>query len=299
MKRVLGILFLLLQLNSHADAATLVFACEPEWASLAKEIGGERVEIYAATTAFQDPHHIEARPSLIAKVRRADLVFCTGAELETGWLPLLLRQASNAKLNPGKPGYLEAAMQVERLEIPNQVDRSMGDIHAAGNPHVHLDPHRLLTISASLLHRLQQIDPANASYYQTRYDDFFQRWQQAVRKWETLAAPLKGSAIIVHHRDWVYLADWLGIKIIGAIEPKPGLPTRAGHLVKLKQRAAAEKADFIVRTAYQSPRAAKRLAELTGLPVIELPYTVGGNKQAKDLFGLFDSTIAMLQMAKP
>ncbi len=281
-----------------ATAALNVFACEPEWASLADELGGERVKTVSATTAYQDPHHIEARPSLIAKVRRADLLICSGADLEVGWLPLLQRQASNAKVLPNTLGYFEASAMVERLDIPVELDRSMGDIHAAGNPHVHLDPRRIQTIAKALQVRLIEIDPAGKDYYQQRFVNFNQRWQQAMNKWQHQASQLKGTRMVVHHRDWVYLFDWLGIEIAGALEPKPGLPTTASHLVSLKQTLKAKPAKMIVHTTYQNPRGAKRLSQLTGIPVVQLPYTVGGAEQVKDLFSLFDVTIQRLTGVK-
>lgn len=275
-------------------AALSVFTCEPEWASLVDEIGGVRVNSYTATNAFQDPHHIEARPSLIAKVRRADLLVCSGAELEIGWLPMLQRQAANSSVLPGKPGYFEAAAMVERLDIPAEINRSMGDVHASGNPHVHLDPRRIQIIAKALLIRLVEIDPKGAGYYQQRFVDFNQRWQQAINQWQIQARGLKGKRIVVHHRDWVYLFDWLGIEIAGALEPKPGLPTTAGHLVALKQALASKPATMIVHTTYQNPRAANRLSKITKIPVVELPYTVGGDEQVTDLFSLFDVTIQKL-----
>ena len=281
-----------------AMAALNVFACEPEWASLADELGGERVKTISATTAFQDPHHIEARPSLISKVRRADLLVCSGSELEIGWLPLLQRQASNAKVSPSSPGYFEASAMVERLDIPKHLDlaldRSMGDVHAAGNPHVHLDPRRIQKIANALQLRLSEIDPEGKTYYQQRYKSFTQRWQQAIKKWQQQASTLKGARIVVHHRDWVYLFDWLGIEIAGALEPKPGLPTTASHLTTLKQTLTAKPAKMIVHTTYQNPRGAKRLSQLTGIPVVQLPYTVGGAEDVKDLFSLFDVTLQKL-----
>ncbi len=281
----------LLGMSLPAIAAINVFACEPEWASLANELGGERVNTFSATTAFQDPHHIEARPSLIAKMRRADLVICSGSELEVGWLPMLQRQASNANVLPGKAGYFEASSMVERLDIQENVDRSMGDVHGSGNPHVHLDPARVLIIADALAKRLMKIDPDGENIFQQRLSDFQQRWQKAMEQWRQQAAPLKGKRIVVHHRDWVYLLDWLDIEIAGALEPKPGLPTTAGHLVSLKKSLTANPAAMIVHTTYQNSRAANRLSQIINIPVVELPYTVGGDENIKDLFGLFDVTI--------
>jgi len=299
MKKITSILFSVLMMFAATPvlAALNVFACEPEWASLVDELGGERVKTYSATTAFQDPHHIEARPSLIAKVRNADLVICSGAELETGWLPLLQRQSGNANVLPGATGYFEAAAMVERLDVHTQVDRSMGDVHASGNPHVHLDPRRILQIAKKLSARLIELDPQGEVIYQQRINDFKTRWQQSMKQWQQQAAPLKGKRIVVHHRDWVYLFDWLGVDIAGALEPKPGLPTTVGHLVNLKQSLAAKPAAMIVHTTYQSPRAANRLSQMTATPVVELPYTVGGSEEVKDLFGLFEITIKKMKDA--
>ena len=272
-----------------------VFACEPEWASLADELGGERINSYAATTAFQDPHHIEARPSLIAKIRRADLVICSGAELETGWLPMLQRQAGNNNIMPGKLGYFEATAMVQRLDLPIKLDRSMGDVHASGNPHVHLDPRRIQTIAEALLLRLASIDPEGKDYYQQRLTDFNQRWNTAIEQWQQQARSLKGARIVVHHRDWVYLFDWLGIEIVASLEPKPGLPATAGHLAFLKKSLNENPVKMIVHTTYQNPRAAQRLSQITNTPVVELPYTVGGSAQVNDLFELFTVTIKKLK----
>ena len=296
MKKIIGFIFsfIVMIAATPAIAELNVFACEPEWASLTNELGGERVSTYSATNAYQDPHHIEARPSLIAKVRRADLLICSGSELEVGWLPLLQRQASNAKVLPNTMGYFEASSMVERLDIPKNIDRSMGDVHAAGNPHVHLDPRRIQIIAAALHTRLINIDPEGKDYYQQRFINFNQRWQKAMLKWQQQASMLKGTRMVVHHRDWVYLFDWLGIEIAGALEPKPGLPTTASHLVSLKKKLILNPAKMIVHTTYQNPRGAKRLAQLIDIPVVQLPYTVGGAEQVNDLFSLFDVTIERL-----
>lgn len=295
MKRLLKILGALSLLATiPAEAQLKVFACEPEWAALANELGSDKVEVYAATTARQDPHRIQARPSLIAKVRRTDLVLCSGAELEIGWLPMLLRQAGNPAVLPGKLGYFEASDFIDRLDVPTEVDRTMGDVHASGNPHVHLDPRRLARIAEALAERLAVLDPANRDIYQRRHRDFAQRWQQAVSRWEQSAAPLKGVRAVVHHKDWVYLFDWLGMVEAGALEPKPGLPTSVGHLAELRRSLEKEPAKIILHTAYQSDRGARRLSQMSGLPVVELPYTVGGSKQAVDLFTLFDDTLQRL-----
>ncbi len=292
---ILAVLLVFSAIPAHATLN--IFACEPEWAALAKELGGDNVDVFAATTAQQDPHHIDARPSLIAKLRRADLLVCTGSDLEVGWLPQLLRQAGNDKVQPGMSGYFAASEVVERLEIPQSVDRSQGDVHAAGNPHVHLDPRRVLTIAEAFGAQLAAVDPANAKLISARTADFSARWKQAIARWEDQAKALKGIKVVTHHRDLIYLFDWLGIDEVATLESKPGIPPSATHLATLKAQLAKQPARMIVRSGYQDPKPSLWLAEQSKLPAIVLPYTVGGDDQAKDLFGLFDATIARLLRA--
>lgn len=277
-----------------AQAALRIFACEPEWAALATELTPPDTDIFSATTALQDPHRIEARPSLIAKLRRADLLICSGADLEAGWLPMLLRQASNSKVLPGQNGYFEAAMQVERLDIPKEVDRSLGDVHAAGNPHVHLDPRRLILIAKALSMRLQQIDPANTSIYVERHSAFVTRWQQSLARWQQQTQPLRGTRVVTQHQGWSYLFDWLGLIEVGQLEPKPGLPPAAGHIAELKAQMSKEPARVVIYASYQDGRAAEWLARQSNLPLLMLPFTVGGSEQAQNLTTLFDDIIEQL-----
>lgn len=281
----------LVTLAQPALAELRIFTCEPEWASLIQELGADKENIFSATTALQDPHHIEARPSLIAKLRRADLLVCTGAGLEAAWLPLLLRQAANPKVLPGRPGYFEASAQVQRLDIPQNVDRSMGDVHASGNPHIHLDPRRVAIIAQRLSERLAQIDPANSGRYQTRWREFDLRWRQSLRDWEQRAMPLKGMRMVVHHKAWTYFFDWLGIHEAATLEPKPGLPPSPGHLTTLQQQLHVAPARLIILTAYSPTRSARWLSKRTAIPVVVLPYTVGGTKEARDLYTLFDDSL--------
>jgi zinc/manganese transport system substrate-binding protein len=284
MRAFLGLFALLFSLPAFA---LNVFACEPEWASLAQELGGDKVSAFSATTAKQDPHRIEARPSLIARIRSADLVICSGSELEIGWLPLLFTQSGNARIQPGTPGFLEASKLVSRLEVPSSVDRSLGDIHPAGNPHVHLDPRNVARVGEEVTARLAQIDPANAGFYRERAADFAKRWEQ--RK-----AKLKGVPVVVYHKDLTYFLNWTGMREAGTLEPKPGIPPSPAHLAELVERMKASPAKVIVYSAYNSPQAAEFLAARTGIPATMLPYTVGGSERAKDLFGLFDDTLDRL-----
>ena len=285
---------LMLAVGAPAAAALNIFACEPEWGALARELGGDKASIYVATTALQDPHRIEARPSLIARARTADLVVCTGAELEIGWMPLVQRQSGNARIQAGQPGYFEAASQLVLIEIPQRVDRSMGDVHAAGNPHVHLDPSNIARVAAALAERMAQLDPGDAAQYRARARAFLERWQQASARWKKEGAPLKGMPIVVYHKDMTYLIRWLGLREVGALEPKPGVPPTASHLSELLTRLGRDPAQAVVRAAYADPRAAQWLSERAKIPALMLPFTVGGSERAKDLYGLFDDTLSRL-----
>jgi zinc/manganese transport system substrate-binding protein len=278
-----------------AQAALKVFTCEPEWAALVQELGGAQVTTASATTALQDPHHIEARPSLIAKTRQADLLVCTGAGLEAGWLPPLLRTAGNPKVQPGQPGYFEAASVAALLEARARADRAEGDVHPQGNPHLHLDARNIARVAEQLTVRLKQLDPANAAHYSARHADFARRWQTALA-WEREAASLKGMPVVYHHRSWVYLAHWLGLNEAGVLEPKPGLPPTAAHLTQLLTQLKGQPARAIIRSAYEDGRADAWLSERAQIPALVLPYTVGA-EGAEDLFKLFDITIARLKEA--
>lgn len=285
-------------LNSLPARANLnIFACEPEWASLAQELGGDKVSVFAATTAQQDPHRIEARPSLIARMRQADLVLCAGSELEIGWLPLLLTQSGNARVQRGTPGYLETSQLVPRLEIPTVLDRSLGDIHPSGNPHVHLDPRNMVTIAQAVSERLAKLDPASVETYRVRGSAFQERWRAAMQRWERAAAALKGVPVVVYHRDMSYFIAWTGMREAGSLEPKPGVPPTPGHLAEIVERMKASPAKAVVYSPYNNPAAARFLSERTGVPAVALPFTVGGSDKAKDLFGLFDDMIDRLAKA--
>jgi len=277
-----------------ATAALNVFACEPEWGALAQELGGDKVSVYTATTALQDAHRIEARPSLIARIRSADLLVCSGSELEIGWMPLLLTQSGNSKVQLGNPGYFEASQFVMRLEIPKVIDRALGDIHPSGNPHVHTDPRNIARVAQALEERLAQLDPANADSYRARGKSFLGRWYAAIARWEQQAAPLKGVPIVVYHKDFSYFINWTGMREAGSLEPKPGIPPTPSHLAELVDRMKNQPAKLIVYSPYNSPQAAEFLSERTKIPSVMLPFTVGGTDKAKDLFGLFDDTIGRL-----
>ena len=282
-----------------AHAAIKVLACEPEWGALVQELAGDKASVYVATTGLQDPHHIQARPSLVAAARNTDLIVCTGAELEVGWLPVLIRQSGNSAIQSGKPGNFEAAAYVRKLEVPDRLDRADGDVHAAGNPHIQTDPRNILLVAEPLAQRLSELDAANTAIYRARAADFTARWKAAIVRWDKEAAPLRGTPIVVQHKAFPYLEQWLGLVQVAALEPKPGIEPTSAHLSAVLTGLQTRPAKMIVRAAYNDGRGSEWLAERTKLPIVVLPFTVGGDDQAKDLFSLFDDTVQRLLKALP
>ena len=278
-----------------ALAVLNVFATVPEWGALAVELGGDKVKVYVATNALQDPHHIEAKPSLIARARNADLVVAVGAELEIGWLPLVIQQAGNPRIQRGKPGHFEAAAFVPMLEKPTRLDRADGDVHPGGNPHIQTDPRNILRVAQPLALRLAELDPSNAAFYAARAKDFAERWTAAIAKWEQQGASLRGVPIVVQHKSFTYLIAWLGMNEVAALEPKPGVEPTTAYLSEVLATLQRQPPKMVIRAAYQSDRASLWIAERAKINAVVLPFTVGGDEQAKDLFGLFDSTIARLR----
>ena len=279
--------------NSLATSKLNIFACEPEWSSLAKEIGGDKIKTFSATHSKQDPHHIRARPSLISKIRRADLLICSGAGLEVGWLPILLQKAS-VKVQTNGIGHIIASNFVDLIEIPDHVDRSMGDIHPEGNPHIHLNPHNILLVAQEIHKRLLIIDPDNTSYYNNKFEMFNTKWQEAIIRWENNAAELKGKPILVHHKSFSYLVEWLEINQIGSLEPRPGMPPTTSHLNGLLKTIESNPVDLIIRTPYDPRKASDWLTEKTNIPNVILPYTTD-EEDVDNLFKLFDRTIFILK----
>jgi zinc/manganese transport system substrate-binding protein len=285
--------------STAARAALKVLACEPEWGALVQELAGDQAVVHVATTGLQDPHHIQARPSLLAAARNSDLLVCTGAELEVGWLPLLVRQSGNDRIQPGRPGWFEAAAYVRKLEVPERLDRADGDVHPAGNPHIQTDPRNIALVAEPLARRLADLDPPNAAAYQQRLADFQSRWKAAIARWEQQAAPLRGTPIVVQHKAFPYLEQWLGLVQVAALEPKPGIEPTSAHLSAVLAGLQAKPAKMILRAAYNDGRGAQWLAERTKLPIVVLPFTVGGDAQAQDLFSLYDDTVQRLLKVSP
>ncbi len=274
-----------------ANATLRVFACEPEWAALTRELAGDEVKIFTATNALQDPHYIQARPSLISRLRRADLLVCTGGGLEVGWLPVLLRRSANPRVQPGQVGHFMAADSVNLIDRPQHVDRSEGDIHPEGDPHFITDPRNLLPIASALSQRLQQLDAGRGQRYQQNLQSFEQRWQPAIQRWAQQAQPLRGIQVISQHKSWSYLLRWLGIQEAARLEPKPGIPPSTAYLARVLSQTQQQPVQMILRAAYQDDTSSQWLHEKSGIPIVVLPYTVGGNDQATDLYSLYEDTL--------
>ena len=278
-----------------AGAEIRVLACEPEWAALAEEIGGEDVTVDSATHGRQDAHYIRARPSLIAKVRRADIVFCSGAGLEVGWLPVLMQRGARDNVRPGQPGNIMAADHVRILEQPTVVDRSLGDVHPEGNPHVHLDPRNIDILAGVLAERLEIVEPERGDAFRQRLESFRARWADATADWRRRADALADMKIVVYHKAWVYFLNWSGLERVAVMERISGIPPTATQLVQVLEQVESGGGDAIIRAPFEPADAIEWLSDRTGIPILELPFTVGGHAEATDLFSLFDLTLSMLE----
>ena len=297
MKKIFLLSAALFLLPSHAQAALNVFACEPEWGALVTELGGAQVSVTSATNGREDPHHVRAKPSLLAAMRKADLVVCTGAGLEAGWLPVLIRQAAGAGVQPGAPGYVMVSSAVKLVGAPAKVDRAMGDVHPEGNPHIHTDPRNFLPIARLLAARLAEVDPGNTTLYQKNLNDFTARWSTQIQAWSTLGASLRVLPVVVYHDEWAYLNAWLGLNEIATLEAKPGVPPTPAHLHAVLDAATAAKVKVILLSPFDNDDAAEWLSEKTGAKLVRLPFTVGGTEGADTLDKVFQQTVAEIKAA--
>jgi zinc/manganese transport system substrate-binding protein len=280
-----------------AQAELNVFACEPEWADLTQKIGGDQVKVFSATHGLQDPHHVQARPKLLAKASRADLLVCTGAELEVGWLPVILQRTGNPNIQPGQPGYFMATDYVPLLEKPIAFDRSLGDVHAKGNPHIQTSPANIQKVAQHIAERLAELDPAHAETYRANWQAFDVKWTQKMQQWQQQTAFLKGQPIVTHHQGWIYLIKWLGLNEVATLEPKPGVAPTSSHLMEVLNIVKRTGAKVDIYAAYQDNKADLWLAKRAHIKAVKLPFTVGGTPQAKDIFSLFDDTFQRLVKA--
>jgi zinc/manganese transport system substrate-binding protein len=275
--------------------ALTVFACEPEWAALVRELA-PHAEVRSATHARQDPHHIEARPSLIAALRQADLAVCTGAGLEAGWLPTLQQRSGNARVQKGSPGMLFAAEQVTLIDPRPPGSPFEGDVHSEGNPHVQLDPRRMREVAQVLAERLQAADPQRRAEIRQRWTAWDADWRARIAQWERKAAPLRGMRVAAQHTTFGYLWRWLGVEQVADLEPRPGMPPTPGHLQRVLELARSTPPRALVVSSYQDPRSAQWLAQQlgAGATVLQLPATVTEEAPTATLAGLYDHLLDRL-----
>lgn len=287
-----------LVLATGGAQALTVFACEPEWAALARELA-PHAQVRAATHARQDPHHIEARPSLIAALRQADVAICTGASMEAGWLPVLQQRSGNARVQKGAPGMLFAAEHVTLIDPRPPGTPFEGDVHSEGNPHVHLDPRRLRDVAEVLAARLQAADPSRAGEIRQRWTAWDADWRARIAQWDRKVAPLRGMRVVAQHTTFGYLWRWLGIEQVADLEPRPGMPPTPGHLQRVLELTRAQPPRAVVVAAYQDPRSAQWLVQQlgAGATVLQLPSTVTEEPPASSLAGWYDHLLDRLLAA--
>ena len=283
-----------------AAAPLTVVATTEDLASLAREVGGDRISVTALAAGYQDPHQVDAKPSFILAISRADLLIAVGRDLEIGWLPALLSSARNAKVQVGAPGYLDASRNVKILEIPTgQITRAMGDVHPQGNPHYWLDPANGRHMADAIRAKLTELAPADKAYFDKRYTDFDARLGAAEARWDKTMAPFKGRKLVTYHRSWPNFMERFGLDVVGYVEPKPGIPAPPAHIIGLIEEMKRQKVSVIVVEPYWSLKTPQAIATQTGAKVLVLAPSVGGVKKGDpaDYIALFDYNIGLLSAA--
>ncbi len=295
----LGLTFLLFPATPGQAASKLkIVTSTTDLAEFASEVGGDRVEVEAIARGYQDPHFVEAKPSFLLKLRRADLLIVVGLQLEIGWLPPLITQCGNANVQVGAKGYLDASQFAEILEIPTTtVTRAMGDVHPFGNPHYWLDPENGRRIAQGIEQKLSEMRPEDASYFQQRFQDFSQRVAEAEKRWEAQMRPYRGRKVITYHRSWPNFLKRFGLISAGEIEPRPGIPPTPSHTVELIQLMRRENIKVILVEPYFDLKTPNAIARETGGQVVVMLPSVGGEKEVTDYFKLFDYDINLLTRA--
>jgi len=290
--------FLFLSPPVQSAGKITVVASTEDMAALVREVGGDRVEVEAIARGYQDPHYVEAKPSFLLKLKRADLLVAVGLQLEVSWLPPLVTQCGNPKIQPGANGYLEAGQFAEILDIPTgQVTRAQGDVHPMGNPHFWLDPANGRRVARGITDKLKQMQHGDADYFEQRFASFSQRLAEAEKRWETTMAPYRGRKIVTYHRSWPNLARRFGLNVVDYIEPRPGIPPSPGHLVQLIGMMKRENIRLILVEPYFDLKTPQSVARQTGGQVVVLLPSVGGEKEVTDYFKLFDYDLGLLVKA--
>jgi ABC-type Zn uptake system ZnuABC Zn-binding protein ZnuA len=272
-----------------------VVATTEDLAALVREVGGDKVSVEALARGYQDPHFVEPKPSFILKLHDADLLVVVGRELEIGWLPPLLTQSRNARIQPGGPGYLDASIGVRILDIPTgQITRAMGDVHPQGNPHYWLDPENGRIIAKSILQALSSVDAADRAFFEQRYADLDRRLAEAQKRWAATMAPYRAAKIVTYHRSWPNFAERFGLDVVGYVEPKPGIPPSPTHTIELIDEMKRQQVKVIIVEPYFDTKTPESVAREVGGKVLVLPPSVGGVKDAKDYISLFDYNVRLL-----
>lgn len=281
--------------NPPAAAPPKVITTTEDLASLVREVGGDKVTVDSLAKGYQDPHFVEPKPSFILKLHDADLLVAIGRELEIGWLPPLLTQSRNTKIQPGNPGYLDASTGTRILELPTgQITRAMGDVHSQGNPHYWLDPDNGRIIAKAIAASLGRITPADQAYFDQRYTDFDRRLAEAQKRWAAAMAPYKGTKVVTYHRSWPNFTDRFGLDVIGYVEPKPGIPPSPSHTLELMAEMKRQQVKVILVEPYFDLKTPEAIARDVGGRVLVLSPSVGGVKTATGYIALFDYNINLL-----
>src|SRR5438552_16237798 len=293
---ILGFAMWAVLLPPAAQAKKLnVVTSTTDMAALTQEVGGDKISVESIAKGYQDPHFVEAKPSFLLKLRQADLLISVGLQLEIGWLPPLITQSGNPKIQVGAPGYLDASQFAEILEIPTgTVTRAMGDVHPLGNPHYWLDPDNGRRIAKGIADKLSEMQPSEAAYFQQRYADFNQRLTAAEKKWDDEMKPYRGSKVISYHKSWPNFAKHFGLDVVGYIEPRPGIPPTPGHTLELIQLMKRENVKTIMVEPYFDLKTPNSIAAATGGQVLVMLPSVGGQKEVTDYFKLFDYDLSLL-----
>ena len=272
-----------------------VMTTTEDLASIAREVGGDRIVVDSIARGYQDPHFVEAKPSFILKLQRADLLVVVGRELEIGWLPPLIQQSRNGKIQPGANGYLDASLQARILDIPEgQITRAMGDVHPLGNPHYWLDPENGKVIGRAIAAKLSELRPNDRTYVEQRLADFTNRLTDAEKRWTSMMAPYRGIKVVTYHRSFTNLADRFGLNVIGYIEPRPGIPPGPQHTLDLVNEMKRQNIKIVLVEPYFDLKTPNAIGRQTGARVLVLPPSVGGTKDVSDYFKLFDYDVALL-----
>jgi zinc/manganese transport system substrate-binding protein len=284
--------------TGEAHAAVKVVTTTEDLASIVKAVGGDKVTVEAIARGYQDPHFVEAKPSFILKLNSADLLVVVGRELEISWLPPLITQSRNAKISLGGPGYLDASLNANILDIPTgQITRAMGDVHPTGNPHYWLEPGNGRRIAQAVRDKLTQLSGGDAAYFAQRYGEFDQKLTEGEARWKAALAPYKGLKIVTYHRSWPNFAAEFGLDVIGYVEPRPGIPPSPSHTLLLIQEMKRQNVKIILVEPYFDLKTPNAIARETGARVLVMPPSVGGVKEVTDYFQLFDYNAKLLVSA--